>query len=635
VGRERHIAGFNKFQQKMKKKEVIQSTFDKLLHELNNIEGKGLIVPLSLFFMLSFAYFLICGEGLFFFQENNALFIFSKDYFQKFTDRPGGLLIYARNFLTQFYFNPFAASSIISLLLIFVCVILQKIIRFMAGSRPYSLVFILLPSFLLLLLQTRSDFYLHEIMGYLMVLIWFLATIRNSKTYVRYIIVAFFPLFYYVVGSFAIIYAGMYIVFHIRYEKGSLRFILPGLLLITAYLSFFIFKNQVFFQPVDHLLSYPLFFNNTPELLKYLSYLGIFFILLPLLVNIPDLNKRIKGSEQALTFFTILLLFLSVIFSLVFSYDAANARVMQVEKMAYNQDWNGIIRENEKSPSDNIVGQYYYNLALSETGQLCSRLFFSPQNFGSMSLTLQRDDEQSDRAMYFYYYIGLSSEAHHLAYELMVQHGFRPETIKMLIKTELIKGNLKIAERYINILKKTFHYRQWVKRYERMLINPEMINTDPDLGEKIRLQPKGDFFIFTDDKSNLEYLRKVSPDNVKAFEYKMARLLLEKDLMELGKEVKYLKGLGYTQIPRHIDEGIVALVNVTGEFPDMGGMKINSDTDQRFIKYFSDIKAFKGNKALMEKEIKKTEKNTFWYYLHFGLIKRSILKSGSVDNTIY
>ena len=262
-------------------------------------------------------------------------------------------------------------------------------------------------------------------------------------------------------------------------------------------------------------------------------------------------------------------------------------------------------------------------------------MFFGQQNYGPMSLVLPRDGEQAYRAVYFYYVIGLISEAHHLAYELMVQHGYRPENIKLLVKTELINGNYKIAERYINVLKKTLHYKSWAEKYEKMLFNPDLIYADPELGEKIRLLPKADFFIVTDDFRNIEMLLQANPENGIAFEYKIARMLLEKDLMAVGSEIKNLKGLGYSHIPRHIEEAIVSLVNITKEFPELGGLSISYDTDQRFLRYFSDLKSFKGNRKLIEKGINKADKNTFWYYLQFGLIKSEFFKSSPVDDNIY
>jgi len=199
----------------------------------------------------------------------------------------------------------------------------------------------------------------------------------------------------------------------------------------------------------------------------------------------------------------------------------------------------------------------------------------------------------------------------------MVQHGFRPENIKMLIKTELINGNYRIAERYINILKKTLHYKGWAEKYEKMLYEPESIISDPELGEKIRMLPKRDFFISPDDAKNIELFLKVNPDNKRAFEYKLARLLLEKDLLKVVSEVKEMKEIGYVNFPRHIEEAIVAFSELAKKVPDLGGLSVSRDTERRFIEYKRVFNSYRGNKSLIDKTMKKAEKDTFWYYLQY------------------
>jgi hypothetical protein len=199
----------------------------------------------------------------------------------------------------------------------------------------------------------------------------------------------------------------------------------------------------------------------------------------------------------------------------------------------------------------------------------------------------------------------------------MVQYGFRPENIKMLIKTELINGNYRIAERYINILKKTLYYKNWAKSYEKMLYDPESINSDPELGEKIRMLPKQDFFILTDDAKNIELLLKTNPENKRAFEYKLARLMLEKDLLKVISEVKEMKKIGYVKFPRHIEEAIVAFSELARKKPDTGGLSVSIDTERRFAEYKRVFNSCRGKKTLIDKTMKKAEKNTYWYYLQY------------------
>lgn len=580
-----------------------------------------------LLFLISVVYFYFFGKGLIFFQENNSLFIFSSDYLKQFTAKPGGLLIYAAGFLTQFYYVQLAASVIISLLIFTICLVINRIIRILNDRFSFSAFFVLLPACGLMLLQTRYDFRLYHILGFLLVLAWFLLYLLNDSRMMRILIISIFPLVYYIAGSFVLVFIGLFLVYNLLKQKGNLRFILSGYLIAISVATFFIFRDYLFYQPSFLLLRFPLLINDTSRLTKYLTVLSVFFILIPLFTMLKN--------ERRLALISGVALFPLIIFMLLGSYDKEADSVMGFEKMIYMHNWDGVIRENEKLQSSNIVVQYYYNLALSEKGELCSRMFFGKQSSGSTALTLSRDDEYSSRSMYFYYAIGLSGEAHHLAYEQMVQHGYRPENIKMLIRTEMIRADYRVAERYINVLKKTLHYKHWAEKYEKMLNRTDLVLADPELGLRIRQLPRQDFFVVTDDFQNLDMLVKDNPYNRVALEYKIAKLLLEKDLMELGSEIRRLKDAGYSGIPRHIEEAIVSLVNVTKEFPDMGGLKISRDTDQRFLKYFSDIRPFRGDRKLAEKGIKKTDKNTFWYYLQFGLLRNNNLKKGPADNSIY
>ncbi len=554
---------------------------------------------------------------------------------QKFIDKPGGLLFFAGNFLTQFYFSPLSGSLIISVLILLIFKIFEKIAVVLNSGDRFSFLFGLLPACLLLLMQTRYDFQASHLLGFFIVAAWFLFSVISSNKYRPLIVLISIPVLYYLTGAFVIVYLGLTIVYYLLYSTGKFRYLMPASLVIVGFGVFFVFKDLLFLQPLKMLLGYPLFLNDTSRLTFFLALFSSLIILLPLFTKVSGsvLNDKKPGwNIPLIAMVTILPLTILILYK---NFDPVTDGVMKFEKLVFKQDWDNIIRQHEKSQSDNIVEQYYYNLALSEKGQLCNRMFFGRQSYASLSLSLSRDDEQSYRSMYFYYTVGLTCEAHHLAYEQMVQHGYRPENIKMLIKTELINGNFRIAERYINVLKKTLHYRQWAVIYERMLFNPEMVKSDPELGRKMRLLPAEDFLIVTEDFRNLETMLKSNPGNRIAFEYKLARILLEKDLMEVGAEVKKFKGLGYEHFPRHIEEAIVSLVNVTKEFPDLGGLTISRETDQRFIKYFSDLKPFRGDRKLAEKGIKKAERNTFWYYLQFGLVKSDYSKRGPVDNSVY
>ena len=134
--------------------------------------------------------------------------------------------------------------------------------------------------------------------------------------------------------------------------------------------------------------------------------------------------------------------------------------MVKLERLIFEEKWDEAIRFQEKKPARNLIGEYFYNIALSETDQLCDRLFYGPQDFLAGSLVLPWGDAHLNRGGYFYYAIGLMNEAHRWAYEEMVVYGYRPQNIRMLAKTSLINGDYTMARKYINILKRTIYYRK-------------------------------------------------------------------------------------------------------------------------------------------------------------------------------
>jgi len=171
-----------------------------------------------------------------------------------------------------------------------------------------------------------------------------------------------------------------------------------------------------------------------------------------------------------------------------------------------------------------------------------------------------------------------------------------------------------MARKYINILKKTMNYRDLAKKYEKMAGNPELIEADPELGGKRKLLPVKDFIVkLKNQQENVLLLLQANPGNRQAFEYMMAWFMLERNVDNVCNEIQKMKGMGYTRLPRHIEEAAVWYSSYSGRLPDLGGLKISDETIKRFAEYrraASQTDPGKGN-------IKKISGNTFWYYLEF------------------
>ncbi len=151
-----------------------------------------------------------------------------------------------------------------------------------------------------------------------------------------------------------------------------------------------------------------------------------------------------------------------------------------------------------------------------------------------------------------------------------------------------------------------------------MAEDTSLIRLDPELGEKRLLLPKSDFFIYLESpEQNLPLLVDENPQNRKAFEYMMSWLMLGKEVEILVNNIRLMKKMGYSKIPRHIEEAIMIYYNSQKKLPDMGGLTVSNETRIRFDNYFASyVNARQNPETLMEK-MQEQFSDTFWYYFHF------------------
>jgi hypothetical protein len=587
-------------------------------NNIRTVSQKDIYVSQSIFFAVAFVFFCFIANYILFFQETQFLFVFSGDYLHEHLLKPGALLEYAARFLSQFYHSRFSGSLIVSVILTLPGIITYIINRRLIPGISFSLVLLLLPSCLLLLLQANYYHLMEYNLGFLLVLLYYLFSISSGKKIIQGLVIIMFPLFYYLAGAYALIFALMYIVHNLIFNNSIQKYVYSIVLLLIAVITILLSREVVFLQPVNNLIFYPFPLLENPAYRAVIIILTGYIVLYPLVCRIARkfgesrLNLRLYSLISAISVFGI------IIFLVIKTFNPQTARVVQLERLIFDEKWEEAIRLQEKKPATNLIGEYFYNFALSETGQLCDRLFYGPQDFLAGSLVLPWGDVHLDRGAYFYYAIGLMNEAHRWAYEEMVVYGYRPQNIRMLAKTSLINGDNIMAKKYLNILKKTIYYRKWAKEFEKLADNPDLIRTHPELGEKLKILPKNNFFIqFNEPQNNLAFILEGQPDNRKAIEYYLAGLLLTKKVELAVNNVKNMKSSGYTRIPRYIEEAVMIYYNSQGVLPDLGGLTITPETQTRFSQYFSSYMGARQNPALLKEKMQEKFGNTFWYYFHF------------------
>jgi hypothetical protein len=590
-----------------------------MMNNGGKIQVVDLYVATGVFFILTFGYFFFSGKYVLAFQETQFVFVFSGEYLHQHLLKPGALLEYAARFLMQFYTGRFTGSIILSAVLTLPAFLILSINkRLFPGISNAAPILMLIPSSLLLVLQANYYHMMEHNLGILVILLFYLVSISSAKKYHLVIVLILFPVVYYLAGAYISIFTAMYIVHKLFFEKERAGYIYSLLVLLVAAITFLISWKVIFYQPVQQFILFPLPLLESSSYRVTTIVLAGFIVFYPLICRKAVRLNHIRLNKRIYFLSSVLIIFVFTVLLLYRTYNPQTARVVELQRLIFNEKWNEAIKFQEKYPSRNLIGQYFYNYALSETDQLCDRLFSSEQDFLAGALILPWGNEHLNRGAYFYYAIGLINEAHRWAYEEMVVYGYRPQNIKLLAKTSLINGDYAFARKYINILKKTIYYRKWAIEFEKMADNPGLIASHPELGPKLKILPKNNFFIlFNEPQNNLALILEGQPDNRKAIEYYLAGLLLTKKVEIAVNNIKNMKGSGYTHIPRNMEEAVMIYYNSTGVFPDLGGLSISQDTQVRFKQYFAAYLSARNSPATLKEKMQKRFGDTFWYYFHF------------------
>jgi len=590
--------------------------------KFTNLKTKrqGILMPYIVFFLLMFVYFNWFANYIFFYQEKSSLFLVSYSSLIEALNRPGGFLNYLGQFVTTFYFYPLAGSVLVSVVLCLVVWLVAETGKIHTGKNLYVLPFIIGTA--LFYLQTNYQFRIFNSVGVLLQLLLFYFTITRLKRKLQWAPVFLFPAWYVLTGSFSVIFLVLFS-FHLIVFKEKLFGVKFVILLLISALFLYVSNEFLFFQTTGSLLIYP--FSEVHVGMQTKLFLSVVIIIstLPLLFQFR--LKFVRKLQIKRINLIKLMPYLVILLTLVLSIariDRRTKHYFNVEKLFYEQKFEEIIAFNSKNPSNNWLTNYFNNIALAETGKLNDLLFHFPQSPVGKTLFLEWDmvGEVLKRGGYFYYTIGMINEAHRWVYENMVMKGYEPEGLKMLIKTELINGNYKIASKYISILKKSFFYRKNAKEFEKLLYNENAINSNCEYGKKRKIKVTNDFFVLANEPAhNLDLILEQDSLNRMAFEYKLANLMLQKDLNKIAEQLPQLQKFGYTRIPKHLEEAAVSykLLKI-GEFPDIGTLRISKEIENQFNQYYLTFNQFGNNPQRAQHALYNKFRDTFWYYVFYN-----------------
>ncbi|HUX58590.1 MAG TPA: DUF6057 family protein [Bacteroidales bacterium] len=574
----------------------------------------------DVFFVIYFLYFIVFNRYHLIYLEQIQLFRFNCNYFSDFLLRPGGLSEFIGAFLTQFYLFPFAGASIITL----AGIALYAITRYIFHKHQFAgVIWTLLPAVLLASLHSYHLYTLAHCIGLIVSLGFFAIIISVENISYRFLLVVIgWPLLYIFTGGYAIYAILLCMLNELLFRRGRLHVIILGIYLFLALFVPYLASHFIFYikAGAEWTLLIPLFLGSP---YRYILIILIAYIPFMLLV-IKTLLIYTKGSDissawkwKSILAGTVILVNLTFVI-IRLTYDRKTEILLGIDNCVQKADWDGVLKLSSESPVTNRMVIHFTNLALFKSGRMGDQLFHYRQG-GSTGLWL--DWSQDWIAAFFggeiYYHLAYNSEAYRWAFEAMVAKGPNPRSLKRLVITSLIDNNIALAKKYLEVLDQSLFYRKWAQHYLTFVNHPESLREDKEISEKRYFEIHSDFISSDNFGVKLPQLLADHPDNRMVFEYYMASLLLDKNLGEFVANVYRLKELGYTSVPVHYEEAMLAYMSMTGKNIVPEGYTISLASRNRLSDYVSTINSFENNMKMAARSMYGKFGKTYWYYLEF------------------
>jgi len=285
------------------------------------------------------------------------------------------------------------------------------------------------------------------------------------------------------------------------------------------------------------------------------------------------------------------------------NHNSKVSTILSVANAGKTQQWDKVLGIASQTNINNLLIPYYTNLALAHKGELLDNLFIYPQKAGAKGLyhTWENNQHLKQHGGAFFYTVGYVNEAHHWAFESLVEKGPVAPVLKDLVRCNLVMGKTKNAQKYINVLKQSLFHHQWAVDTEQLCRDTILLSQTTWIQDKRNQIPPGDYFMNLKgyEKDLLNIVQR-TPNNKSALDYLIAFYLLSNQPEKVINNLDLIRA-HYSTLPAAVQE--VCVIHAPALVTDQKVSKM-----YEVYKIAFESKRFKPNSAVV---------NTFWYYADF------------------
>lgn len=219
------------------------------------------------------------------------------------------------------------------------------------------------------------------------------------------------------------------------------------------------------------------------------------------------------------------------------------------------------------------------------------------------------------------YHFGRVHSAYRWAMEYAVEYGLKAEYLKRMAKCAILFGEPQLAQKYLDALSQTMYHKEWAKKYQKYIDDPDAIADDPEFKLIRPLMYYRDHIGGDGGKleSNLMPLyAALNGGTPEIMELAMQACLVQKNLDAfMDKFARNFKSM--KRIPVHFQEAVL-LWSMVNENDAYRRFPIDQNVMQRFQRFRNLTKNRKEYSTEQNYDIFKAQfGDTYWFYFFFTL----------------
>lgn len=458
----------------------------------------------ALFCIISWIFLTFANDAYLYAVQERSLFMDTSQFFEERTSVPGGFLQWIGCFLTQLFYYPWLGSLALAVLWGIIIAASFRAFKIPARWAVLSIV----PPALLLCSVVDLGYWMYYIKmpGY-----WFTGTAGFAVTVLATMAYTFirkgsvareiilflwtcigYPLF----GWYALLATAYMLITDLtERELAGLRKIIRAVIALLSIIVVPLASYYLLYTGTRMADMWTAVFpqfessgaSSTTLLLPFIfaAVLPALYIIASRFIFTRHGCNPICGKAGMLKFAVVQLAVIAVATAIVRGgwYDNYNFHAEhRMYRYADEQKWEDVLTEmsaNPDTPTRQMV--MCKNIALMKLGR-CGNEMFRYSNEGEPPYVFDslRVKMVETAAPMIYYNYGKCNFCYRWCIENSVEYGLSVDGLKYLIRSSILSGEYKVAEKYINMLKHTTFHKEWAEHFEKFVHNPKLIAQDEE-----------------------------------------------------------------------------------------------------------------------------------------------------------